>query len=213
MLVANPSFAQLRQRFETLSQRQREVCLLMVEGLMNKEMSERLGTTIHTVKAHRAEVMRRMGARTLVELVHMVAHLRDGAPAWAPDASPARLRVIIVEDHTELREILIEGLGQHGFEVVGAADGQALDARWAEAPPDVVVLDIGLGVGREDGHSIAARVRARCACGIVMVSARGTLDDRLRGLGDGADAYFVKPVDIAELAASITNLGRRVRGR
>lgn len=203
----------LRQRFETLSQRQREVCLLMVEGLMNKEMAERLGTTVHTIKAHRAEVMRRMVAHSLVELVHMVGRLRDANSATPSDAPATPPRVVVVEDHTELREILLEGLSLRGFTVIGASDAHAFDAAWQEAPADVVVLDVGLGAGREDGLSIAARLRATSSCGLVVVSAHGALEDRLRGFSEGADAYFVKPVDIAELSASITNLARRVRAR
>jgi DNA-binding response OmpR family regulator len=59
--------------------------------------------------------------------------------------------------------------------------------------------------------TIATKLRKVSSCGIVMVTARGEPDDRLAGLGIGADAYFSKPVNINELAIILTNLGRRLR--
>ncbi|KWT85016.1 response regulator transcription factor [Candidatus Magnetominusculus xianensis] len=118
------------------------------------------------------------------------------------------MRVIVVEDDAQLRDILVTGLTYFGFDVRGVWDGSTLDAAIAEKAADVVVLDLGLP--GEDGIEIINRLRKTSECGVVVVTARGRLDDRLKGLKQGADHYFVKPVDLRELAAVITNLGQRL---
>jgi DNA-binding response OmpR family regulator len=118
------------------------------------------------------------------------------------------LRVIIVEDEPKLLENLVIGLTHHGFEVTGVVDGSSLDAALALKPADVIVLDLGLP--GEDGIEIAKRVRESASIGLIMVTARGLIEDRIIGFESGADVYFVKPVDIIELAAAIKSLGRRV---
>lgn len=119
------------------------------------------------------------------------------------------LRVIVVEDEPKLQENIIIGLTHHGFEVTGVADGIGLDAALAERPADMVVLDLGLP--GEDGIEIARRVRARSDIGLIMVTARGMTEERIEGFESGADGYFVKPVDIAELAAAMKSLGKRTK--
>ncbi len=74
---------------------------------------------------------------------------------------------------------------------------------------EVAVLDIGLR--GEDGLSIASALRASGPIGIVMASARGTVEDRIGALQQGADLYMVKPIHIEELVATIRTLGSRVR--
>ncbi|MBF0515987.1 MAG: response regulator transcription factor [Nitrospirae bacterium] len=125
-----------------------------------------------------------------------------------PVPSAEALHVIVVEDDEQLCDIMVTGLTYLGFGVVGVGDGKALDAAAAQTPPDVVVLDLGLP--GEDGIEIINRLRRTSDCGVVVVTARGRLDDRLKGLRQGADHYFVKPVDLRELAAVITNLGQRL---
>ena len=119
------------------------------------------------------------------------------------------LRIIVVEDSHELREILVAGLTYLGHHVQGVNDGTALDSAMADAPADVVILDLGLP--GEDGIAIAKRLRHSCSCGIVMVTARGRLDDRVLGREVGADLYFVKPVDLRELNAGLLNLAQRLQ--
>lgn len=70
--------ADLRARFDSLSERQREVLKLAAEGLSNKEIANRLGISFKTVESHRAWMMERMGARNLAELVRMEMQLRGG---------------------------------------------------------------------------------------------------------------------------------------
>lgn len=200
----------VRQCFASLSPRQKDVALLLVEGLTNAEIGQRLGITIHTVKAHRAEIMRRMEVESFAELVTRIQCLY---PVEAPPDAAVRgpLRVIVVEDDTWYREYLTENLNGRGFSVVGVADVTGFRAAWAEQPADIVMLDIELGAGQDNGLTIAMKLREVSNCGIVMVTARGEVDDRLAGLGIGADAYFSKPVNIGELAMILTNLGRRLR--
>jgi two-component system response regulator FixJ len=75
---AASAIADLRARFESLSERQREVLKLAAEGLSNKEIANRLGISFKTVESHRAWMMERMGARNLAELVRMEMQLRGG---------------------------------------------------------------------------------------------------------------------------------------
>jgi DNA-binding response OmpR family regulator len=108
-----------------------------------------------------------------------------------------------------MRNHLVSGLGQCGFRVSGAADGRALDAVLAEGEPDIIVLDLGLP--DEDGLAIAARLRSRYPrIGIIMLTGRDQLEDRIKGLEGGADLYFAKPADLRELAAAIGSLHRRL---
>ena len=118
------------------------------------------------------------------------------------------LRIIVVEDNHELRDILVTGLRHFGHRTQGACDGPAMDRALAESGADIVILDLGLP--GEDGISIARRLRRSHSCGIVMVTARGRLDERVVGHENGADLYFVKPVDIRELNAALINLARRI---
>lgn len=121
------------------------------------------------------------------------------------------IRVIIVEDEPELRDNLMIGLSSHGLDVIAAGNGVELDAALSRHSADIILLDLGLP--GEDGLDIAKRLRTNEKLGVIMLTARGMTQDRIQGLHSGADSYFVKPVNIAELAAAIHNLGRRVTRR
>lgn len=122
-------------------------------------------------------------------------------------------RVTVIEDNHDLREEVVFHLRHAGHEAIGVADATSLDRSLAADPlPDVVVLDIGLP--GEDGFSIATRLRRdHPAIGIVMLTARGLIDDKLHGLSLGADAYLVKPVDLRELVAVVVSVSRRLSPR
>jgi len=117
-------------------------------------------------------------------------------------------KVWIVEDDEDLREELVRGLGERGLTAIGFPDGMSLYQALMTQPCDVVVLDIALP--DEDGLSIARRLRSGTELGIVMLTARGQTEDRVRALLDGADAYLVKPVELAELDATIRSVYRRI---
>lgn len=118
-------------------------------------------------------------------------------------------RVAIVEDNQDLLDDVIFSLERAGFTVRGCDRGEALDCLLEDFRPHVVVLDIGLP--GEDGLSIAERLRAmQPAPGIVMLTARTTLEDRIEGHTRGADNYLCKPVDMEELVAVVRARARTV---
>lgn len=119
------------------------------------------------------------------------------------------IRVTIVEDNDDFRDEVLFHLHRAGHEVTGLADSAALDRHLVEHFCDVLVLDLGLP--GEDGLTITRRLAGRPDLGIVLLTACGTLDDRLAGLSGGADAYLVKPVDFRELVAVVEGVARRLR--
>ncbi|MFM1886585.1 MAG: hypothetical protein RL026_1742 [Pseudomonadota bacterium] len=120
------------------------------------------------------------------------------------------LSVLLVEDNPDLAEELAFQLGAKGFEVRIAGDAVQMDALLAEAPCDALVLDVNLP--GEDGFSIARRLHTQAdPPGIVMLTARDDIHDRLHGLNEGADIYLTKPLDWRELVASLRAVCRRRR--
>ena len=118
-------------------------------------------------------------------------------------------RIGLIEDNIEYRDNLAFFLRREGFEIVFESDGHEIDRTLAQHPCDLILLDLGLP--DEDGLSIARRLRKEHpALGIVMLTARGSLDERVSGMRDGADAYLVKPVDFRELMAVLKSLLRRL---
>jgi len=122
-----------------------------------------------------------------------------------------RLRVYLIEDEEDLREALVYSLTQMGFDASGFGDAGAFYRAFAVAPCDVAVIDIGLP--GEDGFQIAAHLKSVPNVGIVFATARGMVEDRIRGMRAGGDAYLVKPLHPEELAATIEAIGRRLRGQ
>jgi two-component system response regulator PhoP len=122
--------------------------------------------------------------------------------------TPDKSRVFLVEDSADLREEIVFGLTALGFEISGFMDAVGLYRALAVKDCDIAVIDIGLP--GEDGFSIAQHLRNNPALGIIFLTARASLDDRLHGLGLGADAYLVKPIDMRELAATVHAVQRRL---
>lgn len=118
------------------------------------------------------------------------------------------MRILVVEDFAPLREALAQGLRESGYAVDEAASGT--DGLWhaKSGEHDVIVLDLMLpGV---DGLSIIKTLRARRSpAHILVLTAKDTAADKVRGLELGADDYLVKPFDFAELLARIKALVRR----
>ncbi|MBS1677843.1 MAG: response regulator transcription factor [Actinobacteria bacterium] len=117
-------------------------------------------------------------------------------------------RVLIVEDDAAVRRMLERSLGAEGFEVTGVADGGAALASIEASAPDLVVLDVAMpGM---DGFEVCRRLRAKGLIGgVLMLTARDSVTDRVRGLESGADDYVVKPFAIAEVVARLRALTRR----
>jgi two-component system, OmpR family, response regulator MprA len=116
-------------------------------------------------------------------------------------------RVLVVEDDTEIADVLRRSLRKAGYEVRASADGvEALEAA-AVFMPDLVVLDLGLP--RLDGVEVCRRLRAESDVPILMLTARAETEDRVGGLDSGADDYLVKPFERQELLARIRALLRR----
>lgn len=122
--------------------------------------------------------------------------------------SPVTERVLIVEDDSGVRRMLERSLGAEGFEVTTAADGGAALASAEVTAPDLVVLDVAMpGM---DGFEVCRHLRAKgLTGGVLMLTARDSVEDRVRGLESGADDYVVKPFAIAEVVARLRALTRR----
>ncbi len=122
------------------------------------------------------------------------------------EASP---HIVLVDDEEDLREPTAAYLAEQGLVVSEADGGRALDAILAGGPVDLVVLDVTMP--EEDGFSIARRLRAAgMPIGIVMLTARRDVIDRVVGLELGADDYLMKPFEPRELLARIRSVLRRI---
>lgn len=118
------------------------------------------------------------------------------------------MRVLIVEDERSLREALVELLTQRGFAVQAVADG-AIGAE-AGLNPDVELVLLDLSLPGLDGVEVCRRLRSkRPALPILILTARGSEDERVEGLRAGADDYLVKPFGTRELMARVDALLRR----
>ncbi|MEU4396474.1 response regulator transcription factor [Kribbella sp. NPDC023855] len=117
------------------------------------------------------------------------------------------MRVLLVEDEQPLAGYIATGLRKHGFAVDVALDGQVALDKHDLTPYDVVVLDRDLPVVH--GDTVCRRLADRGDSRILMLTASGTVEDRVDGLGLGADDYLGKPFAFSELAARVHALARR----
>jgi DNA-binding response OmpR family regulator len=118
------------------------------------------------------------------------------------------MRILVIEDETQLARHIGRTLDRAGHTVGLVHDGAAgLEAALAQNP-DLVVLDINLP--QLDGLSVLAGLRAQgCPARVLILTARGETDERVRGLKAGADDYLAKPFALEELVARVEALGRR----
>ncbi len=116
-------------------------------------------------------------------------------------------RIAVVDDEAEIRELLVEYLSAHGFDVFGAEGAAAFDQLLADQDIDVALLDVAMP--GEDGFSLARRLRATSDMGIIMVTSAEDVFDRVVGLEMGADDYITKPFDLGELRMRIESVLRR----
>ena len=113
----------------------------------------------------------------------------------------------IVEDDPDVRTILQRSLSADGYSVTALATGDGLERTLSENPCDLLIMDVGLpGV---DGLSLMRKIRELYDCGIIIVSGRGDLTDRVVGLELGADDYVTKPFEPREIVARVRSVLRR----
>ena len=118
------------------------------------------------------------------------------------------MRVLVAEDDARVASFVRRGLVQEGFAVDVARDGRSAFHQALHEPYDVVVLDVLMPF--VDGFEVLAQVRKQgCQVPVLILSAKDGVEDRVRGLNEGADDYLVKPFSFPELTARIRALLRR----
>ena len=122
------------------------------------------------------------------------------------------MRVLLVEDEHDMASWLVRALAQSGFVPDHAADARAAEAYMASTEYDAIIMDLRL----PDKHGLVMlrEMRARDdRTPVLLLTAQGALQDRVRGLNLGADDFLTKPFALEELEARVTALVRRSRGR
>ena len=121
-------------------------------------------------------------------------------------------RILIAEDDDELRELVVRGLREEGFQVQASASATGVRELAERMPPDAIVIDIGLPDA--DGRDLCQALRADgLTAPVLFLTARDALPDRLSGFAAGGDDYLVKPFSFAELVARLrAQLRRGVSG-
>src|SRR3989442_13672116 len=120
-------------------------------------------------------------------------------------------KILIIEDEEGIIHLLNLYLKNAGYDVAVARDGADGLALHAREHPDLVILDIMLPA--LDGFEVCRRIRAWSNTPILMLTARGSEDDRISGLELGADDYLVKPFSPRELVSRVRAILRRVNGQ
>ena len=121
------------------------------------------------------------------------------------------LNIVVVEDHEALRNITVKALRSMGHHVMGIDCAEALTDEIGACTIDLLVLDINLP--GESGLSLAQRLRTtQPEVGIIMLTARKDIADKLTGYDSGADVYLTKPTSVEELGAAVQALARRIKG-
>ncbi|HEY7804345.1 MAG TPA: response regulator transcription factor [Orrella sp.] len=121
-----------------------------------------------------------------------------------------QLTIAVVEDHDDLREAMVEALVNQGHQVVALCDAEQFAVAAAGHSFDLVIVDLNLP--GEDGMSLTKRLRQQDPkLGLVIVSARGLVQEKTQGYESGADIYLTKPVALQELVAAVQSLGQRIR--
>lgn len=121
------------------------------------------------------------------------------------------MKLLLIEDNTALQTTLQRSFERRGMQVAICGDGARAVDRWREQMPDVVLLDLSLpGL---DGLDVLAAARAQgLSTPVLILTARGTIGDRVLGLNIGGDDYLAKPFDLDELEARVRALVRRAVG-
>jgi DNA-binding response OmpR family regulator len=118
------------------------------------------------------------------------------------------MRLLLVEDELDIQDFLKRSLQEAGYHVDVAADGRSAECLASEGTYDLLVVDLGLP--DQDGITLILRLRQiGVRAPVLILSARRSVDDRVRGLEQGGDDYLTKPFAFAELLARLRNLAKR----
>jgi two-component system copper resistance phosphate regulon response regulator CusR len=118
------------------------------------------------------------------------------------------MRLLLVEDEVEIQSFLQRSLVEAGYQVEAAGDARTAERMTIEGAHDALIVDLGLP--DEDGLSLILRLRQLgLRAPVLILSARRSVDDRVRGLEQGGDDYLTKPFALAELLARLRNLVKR----
>ncbi len=121
-----------------------------------------------------------------------------------------RMSILVVEDDEDIRSAIVKTLNEYGFAAISTGNGTEGLYRALHWDYDAILLDLMLP--EMDGWEVLRRIRKEKKTPVLLLTARGELDDRLRGLDGGADDYLVKPYEPRELIARIRALVRRTTG-
>src|SRR3954454_5599080 len=117
------------------------------------------------------------------------------------------MKALIVDDDTDLLDLMTYALRREGYSVVGAADGEQANRRWKAEMPDIVLLDAGLP--KLNGFEVCRQIRNDSDTPIIMLTSRDEEEDLLHGFRVGADDYVPKPFSVKQLAARMKAVLRR----
>jgi two-component system, OmpR family, KDP operon response regulator KdpE len=123
------------------------------------------------------------------------------------DMTARKTTIVIADDDPELLHLIARNLQLEGYDVIAASDGQQALEYVEQRPPDLVLLDVMMP--KMDGFTVCHRVRQFSSVPIIMVTARGQDQDKVRGLDLGADDYLAKPFTVEELLARVRAVLRR----
>ena len=119
------------------------------------------------------------------------------------------MNILVVDDHLPWQTSLVEALQKKGHHVTGIDSAEAFDEEAQDHNLDLVILDVSLP--GEDGFSLAKRIHTvQPSMGIIMLTARSDMADKIKGYECGADIYLIKPVGFEELIAAVNALARRL---
>jgi DNA-binding response OmpR family regulator len=123
------------------------------------------------------------------------------------DPAERSLHILVVDDDPRIRQMLTRYFEQEGYRVSAAADGAAMRAKLNASPVDVILLDVVMP--GQDGLTIAREIRHKSDVGIIILTTRDEVLDRVVGLEVGADDYVAKPFHLRDVLARVKSVARR----
>lgn len=117
------------------------------------------------------------------------------------------IHIAVVDDDPDIREVIFTYLSEEGYDVSACVSGDEMWAALDSRPAELVILDVRLKT--ENGFELAKALRSKSDIGIIMLTAKADVVDRVVGLEVGADDYVVKPFHLRELAARVKSVLRR----